>query len=98
MTVKEKAMTNEEAYERIAKMVFSDGDDAVAIGMALGCMIHSRNISKLPDCNICQRKITGCKYLPRYGEFTRINCPHYQPEQHLSPAADYADNQLLAPA
>jgi hypothetical protein len=98
MTVKEEAMTNEEAYERIAKMVFSDGDDAVAIGMALGCMIYSRNISKLPDCNICQRKITGCEYLPRYGEYTRINCPHYQPEQHLSPAADYADNQLLAPA
>ena len=91
-------MTNEEAYERIAKMVFSDGDDAVAIGMALGCMIHSCNISKLPDCNTCQKKITGCEYLPRYGEYVRINCPHYQPEQHLSSAAEYADQPMLAPA
>ena len=32
------------------------------------------NISKLPDCNTCLKKNT-CEFMPRYGEYCRINCP-----------------------
>lgn len=32
------------------------------------------NISKLPDCNTCLKKTT-CEFLPRPGEYCRINCP-----------------------
>ena len=32
------------------------------------------NISKLPDCNTCLKKTT-CEFLPKYGEYCRINCP-----------------------
>lgn len=32
------------------------------------------NISKLPDCNTCLKKAM-CEFMPRYGEYCRINCP-----------------------
>ena len=32
------------------------------------------NISKLPDCNTCLKK-TMCEFLPKYGDYCRINCP-----------------------
>lgn len=32
------------------------------------------NISKLPDCNTCLKK-TMCEYLPKLGDYCRINCP-----------------------
>ena len=73
-------MTTEEAYERLAKLEMEDSDDAVALGLALGALIYYRNIANLPDCNVCQKKHTGCPYLPRYGEYTRINCPLYKKE------------------
>lgn len=34
-------------------------------------------ISKLPDCNECGRK-ENCEYLPRYGDYCRINCPFWK--------------------
>lgn len=32
------------------------------------------NISKLPDCNTCLKKKI-CEFMPKYGEYCRINCP-----------------------
>ena len=32
------------------------------------------NISKLPDCNTCLKKDL-CEFMPKYGEYCRINCP-----------------------
>lgn len=32
------------------------------------------NISKLPDCNTCLKK-NMCEFVPKYGEYCRINCP-----------------------
>ena len=32
------------------------------------------NISKLPDCNTCMKK-PMCEFMPKYGEYCRINCP-----------------------
>lgn len=32
------------------------------------------NISKLPDCNTCLKK-NHCEFMPKYGEYCRINCP-----------------------
>lgn len=32
------------------------------------------NISKLPDCNTCLKK-GMCEFMPRYGDYCRINCP-----------------------
>lgn len=32
------------------------------------------NISKLPDCNTCLKK-NLCEFMPKYGEYCRINCP-----------------------
>ena len=74
-------MTTEEAYERLAKLEMEDSDDAVALGLALGALIYYRNTTNLPDCNVCQKKHTGCPYLPRYGEYTRINCPLWEPQK-----------------
>lgn len=94
-------MTLDEAMEVLT--LIRDNHDAEeyeyqTCNIALGCMMYYKNTIKLPDCNTCQKKITGCEYLPRYGEYVRINCPHYQPEQHLSSAAEYADQPILAPA
>ena len=36
--------------------------------------IFADNISKLPDCNTCLKKGL-CEFMPRYGEYCRINCP-----------------------
>jgi len=32
------------------------------------------NIAKLPDCNTCLKK-NLCEFMPKYGEYCRINCP-----------------------
>ena len=32
------------------------------------------NISKLPDCNTCMKKHM-CEFVPKLGEYCRINCP-----------------------
>lgn len=32
------------------------------------------NISKLPNCNTCLKK-NICEFMPKYGEYCRINCP-----------------------
>lgn len=36
--------------------------------------IFADNISKLPDCNTCLKK-NLCEFMPKYGEYCRINCP-----------------------
>ena len=41
-----------------------------------GLRIFYRNISELPDCNTCFKK-GMCEFLPRYGDYARINCPHW---------------------
>lgn len=38
----------------------------------LQCYVN--NISKLPDCNTCLKKGV-CEFVPRAGEYCRINCP-----------------------
>lgn len=37
-------------------------------------------IKPLPDCNICGAA-KECKYKPRLGAATRINCPLFQPKE-----------------
>lgn len=38
--------------------------------------VFADNISKLPDCNTCLKK-NLCEFMPRYGAYARINCPHW---------------------
>lgn len=48
-----------------------------------GFKIHSEGVSKLPDCNNCGKRI-DCQYLPRLGEYARINCPLWVEMEDLS--------------
>ena len=43
-------------------------------GKVDGLQFFADNISKLPDCNTCMKKHT-CEFMPKYGEYCRINCP-----------------------
>ena len=36
--------------------------------------LFADNISKLPNCNSCLKK-NLCEFMPKYGEYCRINCP-----------------------
>lgn len=36
--------------------------------------IFADDISKLPDCNTCLKQ-NRCEFVPRWGEYCRINCP-----------------------
>ena len=51
-----------------------------AISKLEGYVCYSRAISALPDCNTCLGKQSGCEYLPRFGEYCRINCMFYKPK------------------
>lgn len=43
---------------------------------------HSDAISQLPDCNTCGKKAKGiCEFMPAYGDWVRINCAFWIPEQ-----------------
>lgn len=43
---------------------------------------HSDSISQLPDCNNCGKKAKGnCEFMPAYGDWARINCAFWVPEQ-----------------
>jgi hypothetical protein len=44
-----------------------------------GYKLHSKGVSKLPDCNDCG-KAKNCEYKPRLGAYTRINCPLWEKE------------------
>lgn len=46
-----------------------------------GLRVFEQGISKLPDCNTCLKK-EMCEFMPRYGAYCRINCPHWLGEQH----------------
>jgi hypothetical protein len=42
---------------------------------------HSDSISQLPDCNTCGKKAKGnCEFMPRCGDWVRINCAFWTPE------------------
>lgn len=41
------------------------------------CISYYERIASLPDCNSCGLASEGCKYLPKWGEEVRINCPHW---------------------
>jgi len=82
--VRDKDSTTDEEYE--------------ACCVAYGCMVYYLNTVNLPDCNECKKKRTGCEYLPKYGEYTRINCPLFEPEENLASVGQYADQPALAPA
>lgn len=42
---------------------------------------HSENISKLPGCNTCAKKKSDeCSFMPRIGDYERINCAFYVPD------------------
>lgn len=41
---------------------------------AVDCIRYTEQISALHDCNDCG-DMRNCKYCPKPGEFTRINCP-----------------------
>lgn len=45
-----------------------------------GYKIHSNNVAALPDCNDCAKQ-HDCEYLPRIGEYTRMNCPLHEPKK-----------------
>ena len=57
----------------------NDGIDIAAIlyKVADALRFYDR-IKALPDCNTCV--IRGCEYMPKYGDYTRINCPHWKGE------------------
>ena len=38
------------------------------------CVRAYKRIISYPDCNTCSKK-SSCKYCPKVGEQTRINCP-----------------------
>lgn len=39
-----------------------------------GLQFFEENITKLPNCNTCLKKYM-CEFVPRAGEYCRINCP-----------------------
>ena len=45
-----------------------------------GLQFYVDSISKLPDCNTCMKK-PMCEFMPKYGEYCRINCPAWLGEQ-----------------
>lgn len=38
---------------------------------------YYNRIGSLPDCNTCGKQ-KDCEYVPAPGDFTRINCPHWE--------------------
>ena len=47
---------------------------------ASDCVRYYERIASLPDCNNCGMANNGCRYLPKWGEEVRINCPHWVKE------------------
>lgn len=41
-----------------------------------GLQFFEENITKLPNCNTCLKK-NMCEFVPRAGEYCRINCPFW---------------------
>lgn len=61
---------------KITKTIYSQAADAIEELSAKvdSLQTFADNISKLPDCNTCLKK-NLCEFMPRYGEYCRINCP-----------------------
>ena len=59
-----------------AKEIIGEAADAIEELSAKvdSLQFFADNISKLPDCNTCLKK-NLCEFMPRYGEYCRINCP-----------------------
>lgn len=49
-------------------------DFARMLRYAAECIEYYQRVSSFDDCNNCGKNRT-CKYLPGWGEQTRINCP-----------------------
>lgn len=62
-------------FERQPYMQAADAIETLELELS-GLRIFQRNISELPDCNTCLKK-TMCEFLPKYGDYCRINCPHW---------------------
>lgn len=45
-----------------------------------GEKIHSERVAKLPSCNDCGAARL-CEYIPKPGEFARINCPLWRAKE-----------------
>lgn len=58
-----------DSYEKIRETLYK----------LIDAINYMERISKLHDCNDCGIKMQ-CKYLPEYGDQTRINCPLWKEE------------------
>lgn len=79
-------------YEELVKSLRTDHDKYFARDMEAadaieklsakvdGLQFYVDSISKLPDCNTCMKK-PMCEFMPKYGEYCRINCPAWLGEQ-----------------
>ena len=50
---------------------------ARALVYAADCIRYYERVSSYNDCNNCGKKTT-CRYAPKLGETTRINCPLWE--------------------
>ena len=46
---------------------------------AADCITYTNKVTSFHDCNDCGKK--DCKYRPKLGEMTRINCPLWESKQ-----------------
>ena len=58
--------------------IFGQAADAIETLSAKvdSLQLFADNISKLPDCNTCFKN-GMCEFLPKWGDYCRINCPHW---------------------
>jgi len=62
-------------------MLNSDIEEARKIlSKVLSIIDYAEIMSKLPDCNTCGVK--KCKYKPKLGQMTRINCPFWENKEN----------------
>lgn len=63
--------------ERIIEVTTQAADAIEELGAKVNSLqIFADNISKLPDCNTCLKQ-NRCEFMPRWGEYCRINCPEW---------------------
>ena len=87
-----KALRGFDAYCRQISQnpsgIFGQAADAIETLSAKvdSLQIFADNISELPDCNTCFKK-GMCEFMPKYGEYCRINCPHWlgEPPEEVQP-------------
>ena len=53
-------------------------DNVLDVAMQITAMLqYVQNVQALPSCATCG-EASGCEWLPTPGEWTRINCPHWE--------------------